>query len=61
MTDRSDVLRCIVDLQDLAERAEARGQVRTPEVMRRAATLLVHGLSDAGLLNDEHPAVIIDQ
>ena len=58
MTERSKILRCIVDLQDFAERAEARGQHRTPEVMRRAATLLARGLTEAPL---EHPVVIIDQ
>ena len=61
MTDRSDVLRCIVDLQDFAERAENRGQRRTPELMRRAATLLVRSLSEDKLVDDEHPVVIIDQ
>ena len=59
MTKRSDVLRCIVDLQDMAERAERRGQQRTPEVMRRAANLLAIGLSE--MVNDDHPVIIIEQ
>lgn len=59
MTRRTDVLHCIVDLQDMADRAEQRGQRRVPEVMRRAAELLAIGLSE--MVNDDHPVIIIDQ